>query len=341
MNANSHDVRSIMRFYRYRIPFTAPVNVKSTVVSHHRPGILVHWQSAEHEGWGDIAPLDGFSPDTYQSVEAAIRNVIQNPSLLDETCRTFPSVGCGVQFAQSSYPSSGISSLPVARLITGSTTGAVLEDVRRAVESGYTTIKIKVGARPVIDDIELIRQVQQIIPPGIKLRLDANQRWNLADAVTFSKNIQPESIEYMEEPLMRWDDYGQYDASQDLPFALDESLAEKSPGQLGSWKNLRALVLKPMILGGPSSAQEWMDWADAEGLSCTISSVFESGVGVRSLLSLAASRSKVTALGIDTYSRLADDVVSPRLEITHGRINLDQLESGQWNVRLDQLEEIT
>jgi o-succinylbenzoate synthase len=340
MNEYNHDDRPITRFYRYRIHFTAPVNVKSTVVS-HRPGILVQWKTSDHVGWGDIAPLDGFSPDTYQSVEAAIRNVIHNPSLLDETCRTFPSVRCGMQFAQTSFPPSGNLSLPVARLITGSTTDAMLEDVQHAVDSGYTTIKIKVGARPVIDDIELMRQVQHTIPPGVNIRLDANQRWDLTDAVMFATSIPPESVEYIEEPLMKWDDYGHYDSSQGLPFAVDESLAGKTPGQLDSWKNLRALVLKPMILGGPGITREWMDWAETNGLSCTISSVFESGVGMRSLLSLAASRSKVTALGVDTYSRLADDVVSPRLEFARGRINLDQLQPGHWNVRMDQLEEIT
>jgi len=77
------------------------------------------------------------------------------------------------------------------------------DDIRAEVEQlsqKYRTIKVKVG-NDCNEDISKIAFIQNILKPGVKLRIDANQGYNFVDAKRFVSNIIPESIECIEQPL--------------------------------------------------------------------------------------------------------------------------------------------
>jgi O-succinylbenzoate synthase len=212
----------------------------------------------------------------------------------------------------------------------------MIEELKSAIKSGYASIKIKVGNGPVEQDIALIKEMQQILPSHVTLRLDANRSWSIKDAISFSRGIREKCIAFIEEPLADDADYETYDREQHLPFALDESLTGRKIGAIPGWKNLRALVLKPVLLGGPEFTRKWMEWAHSRGIVSVISSVFESGIGIRSLISLAASNRDPQPMGIDTYARLAEDVFSPPLIFENGYADTNQLslENGSPNLTL-------
>ncbi|MFH8484170.1 L-fuconate dehydratase [Streptomyces longisporoflavus] len=70
---------------------------------------------------------------------------------------------------------------------------------RQAVADGFTQIKLKVGA-DLADDVRRCRTARQAIGPGIRMAIDANQRWNIGEAVQWTRALAEFDPYWVEEP---------------------------------------------------------------------------------------------------------------------------------------------
>ena len=70
---------------------------------------------------------------------------------------------------------------------------------REAVQDGFRTIKLKVGLS-IEDDIRRCGLAREAIGPDIALAVDANQRWDVAPAIAWMKQLAPFDIAWIEEP---------------------------------------------------------------------------------------------------------------------------------------------
>lgn len=70
---------------------------------------------------------------------------------------------------------------------------------RQAVADGFTQIKLKVGA-DLADDVRRCRTAREAIGPGIRMAIDANQRWNVDEAVTWTRALAEFDPYWVEEP---------------------------------------------------------------------------------------------------------------------------------------------
>jgi len=70
---------------------------------------------------------------------------------------------------------------------------------RAAVADGFRTIKIKVGLN-VEDDVRRCRMAREAIGPDCALAIDANQRWNVPEAIIWIRRLAQFRIAWMEEP---------------------------------------------------------------------------------------------------------------------------------------------
>ena len=121
--------------------------------------------------------------------------------------------------------------------------------------------------------------------------------------------------------------------------ALDESLLEQPLENFRDWRGVRAVVIKPTIIGGLRAAERLATQATALGWSAVFSAVYESGIGIRALAHLAARcGAPGVAMGFDTYRCLADDVLQPRLTIRDGA--LDLAEADRAKVCVEELQEL-
>ena len=68
-----------------------------------------------------------------------------------------------------------------------------------AVAEGFTQIKLKVGAN-LDDDIRRMRLAREAVGPGIRIAIDANQRWDVADAISWIEALKPYDVWWVEEP---------------------------------------------------------------------------------------------------------------------------------------------
>ncbi|MEU6510971.1 L-fuconate dehydratase [Streptomyces sp. NPDC046942] len=69
----------------------------------------------------------------------------------------------------------------------------------QAVADGFTQIKLKVGA-DLDDDVRRCRVARAVIGPDIRLAVDANQRWNVDEAIRWTRALAEFGPYWIEEP---------------------------------------------------------------------------------------------------------------------------------------------
>lgn len=243
------------RVYRYRLPLREPV-----VLGGHRhtdrSGLLLQLVAEDGaEGWGEAAPLAGFSRETFEEARAELLLAAQRlhgyrlPRDYDdlEGCSLVPTHGVqSVSFAvESAYYGltaqvrgvwqgacinpEAASAIQVNGLLMGDPRAAVLKAARLARE-GYRAVKLKVGARTLAEDVALVHAVRDALGGGVSLRLDANRAWSLDTAIQFAQRVLDCGIEYIEEPLRDAAALPDFFLRTGMPYALDESLQ--------GWKDL-------------------------------------------------------------------------------------------------------
>ncbi|MFS0731280.1 enolase C-terminal domain-like protein [Curtobacterium sp. 1P10AnD] len=70
---------------------------------------------------------------------------------------------------------------------------------REAVDEGFTQVKLKVGA-DVEEDIRRMRIAREVVGPDIRIAIDANQRWDVDEAVAWIERLRQFDIAWVEEP---------------------------------------------------------------------------------------------------------------------------------------------
>lgn len=68
-----------------------------------------------------------------------------------------------------------------------------------AVAEGFTTIKLKVGLDPA-DDRRRVALTREVVGPDIAIAVDANQRWDVPEAIDWIRQLDGFSLAWVEEP---------------------------------------------------------------------------------------------------------------------------------------------
>jgi L-fuconate dehydratase len=76
---------------------------------------------------------------------------------------------------------------------------AILSLCRQAIADGWTHFKVKVGGRPE-DDRRRLSLVRDAIGPDRMLMADANQRWDVGEAIERVRDLAPMRLWWIEEP---------------------------------------------------------------------------------------------------------------------------------------------
>ncbi|MET8450653.1 L-fuconate dehydratase [Streptomyces sp. NPDC005209] len=69
----------------------------------------------------------------------------------------------------------------------------------QAVADGFGQIKLKVGA-DLDDDVRRCRVARSVVGPGIRMAIDANQRWDVAEAIRWTRALAEFDPYWIEEP---------------------------------------------------------------------------------------------------------------------------------------------
>jgi len=181
--------------------------------------------------------------------------------------------------------------VPVAALLAPGDPATVAENAARLVGLGYGTLKLKVGARSVAEDVTRVSAIREQCP-AVGLRLDANRAWSLPEAKRALASFADLGLDYVEEPL-RGDDPSTWAQLRQIgvPLALDESVA--SLGDLERrGEAADVIVVKAARLGGPAATARVGSAARERGLRVVVTDSIESKVGQALAVHLAAALQK-------------------------------------------------
>lgn len=344
----------VAELYGYTLPLQSPLLMRGHSLT-HRKGILLKLVLDGAVGYGDIAPFPNLHRETFeeallQSKRAVSlllsKEITENVhglelcSSLFEEFSWFPSVRFGFETALlqlkasleqktvASYlnPNAHLS-IPVNGLLSGSLE-KILFHANRLKEEGYQAVKLKVGNASYQEDIEKVYRVREVLGLEIALRLDANRRWSLKEAISFGREVRSASIEYIEEPLQNAQELEFFFQETGIFLALDETLSEEKNLKKFLQKNsgIKAFVLKPNLFPSLSSVQTLIQFAEQHHIWPVMSDVFLSGVGLSAEINLAASliQSCIPA-GFDTYQYLEEDILRQRLPFHRGCFSLAEV----------------
>ncbi len=352
-----------IEIYKYTLPLVRPLKLKDQVLTERSGLILKFCGRKGNIGYGDIAPLPGYSLETLEEAQEAVstwaryalartqQTSFERDKMLHVLAMT-PSVMFSTECATLSLAYDAGAVLPeglfssvrhhvsVNALITGSFEES-LESAEILRDKQYRSIKLKVGRQSLEKDIEMVCQVRQILGDSISLRLDANRAWDFDTALRFARGVADCAIEFIEEPLTVPSRLQQFSKRSGLPIALDESAREDIDGPDFFSENqwAEAIILKPTLLGGIRLTMDWAAQALQYGLKPIISSCFESGIGLIALAHLAASITEDDVpVGLDTYSWLGADVLATRFCVQDGNLDLNELDACAATIDVEKME---
>jgi L-fuconate dehydratase len=100
---------------------------------------------------------------------------------------------------------------------------------REAVEDGFSQIKLKVGDN-IADDVRRLGIAREVVGDDVRIAVDANQRWDVAAAVSWIKELAPFDLAWVEEPTSPDDVLGHAAIARGIapvPVATGEHMANR------------------------------------------------------------------------------------------------------------------
>ncbi len=296
------------QLFHYSIPLEAGVVLRDSRIK-QREGLLVKLREAGREGWGEIAPLPGFSQETLDAAqrEAAdrLRCWARDGSVSEST---LPSVAFGLSCAWAELADE----LPAgaewhsAILCNGDPDELLL----RLGAQPAPVAKMKVGLYEPVRDAMMVNLLLEALPQ-LTLRLDANRSWRLEKARHFARFLNPQQrarIAFIEEPCRTPDDSILFAAETGIALGWDESSRE-AEFQLAITPHLRAVIIKPSLTGSLSTVRQRITQVQQAGLSAVISASLESSLGLTQLARLARWLTPETVPGLDTLGFMQQQLI--------------------------------
>jgi L-alanine-DL-glutamate epimerase-like enolase superfamily enzyme len=264
--------------------------------------------------------------------------------------------GCGVSTLLSPAGTTPRAIVPVNAVIGAGTKEAAIAASWEARRNGFRCVKLKVLQYPlsgskrvaayqphhdkevytrqpkrstdpalggsIRKEVERVAAVRDAIGPAMHLRLDANEAWNLEEAIAILSQCVPYDIQYVEQPLKAHDLAGMRTLRQALtiPIAADEALHSLESARLVLESEAAdILVIKPQLAGGLRVGQQIIQAATERGVRSVITSTLEAGIGLVAALHLAAASPALTLeCGLATLDLLIDDLLIDDLPVRDG-----------------------
>lgn len=315
---------------QFALPLARPLATARGTIDERR-GFLF----ARNGGVGEATPLPGWTESIdvcKQALEAAENPEAWNGALA--ACEDAPAARHAVSLAKldaearaanvslaHSLAENPAESVPVNATVGDGSPEKTANEARAAAKNGFETVKLKVGARSVAEDIERLRAVRDAT--DATLRADANGAWTREQAREAFDAFADLGIEYVEQPLPAGDLAGHADLrGGTVGVALDESLTEHTLSDVLDAADY--VVLKPMALGGVDRALDAARDARGAGVEPVVTTTVDAVVARTAAVHLAAAIPDVPACGLATADRLAEDLAADPAPVEDGRIRVPE-----------------
>ncbi|MDR1309415.1 MAG: mandelate racemase/muconate lactonizing enzyme family protein [Deltaproteobacteria bacterium] len=209
--------------------------------------------------------------------------------------------------------------------VQGDTAEELSDSAKKLVEGGFRVIYLKVGRGEKSDPLN-VRAVREAIGPDLKLRLDANESWDVFTAKNMIKRLAEHDIEFVEQPVScrSLSALREVKESSPIPIAVDQggySLEEIF--EICAQKAADVLVLSPHETGGALNFKKAAAIGEAAKIPVCLHGQFTTGLTDLFHHHLGLTLPNLTDGNQIMNQLYAEDLLeSPGLELSEGRLGL-------------------
>jgi len=211
------------------------------------------------------------------------------------------------------------------QILTSMTLGiaSIEESVQQAqefVKAGFRALKIKTGL-DWEEDVERVKAIRAAAGSEIALRVDANQGYNVQQALDFIRSVESCRIEFLEQPTpaKNLNDLKLVRASSKIPIMADESaLFPEDVFNLAAHGFADMVNLKLMKTGGITGAMQATAVAAAGKLPVMLGCNDESRISIAAAVHVACALPGVQYADLDGAFDIVDDVASGGFTVQDG-----------------------
>lgn len=322
----------------YRLEFKVPVLTSRGQMA-DKSGWFISRNSNGQKQWiAEAQLLEGLSLDE-KTETAAQLNMLT--AFLNGSLSSPPALNQAATFAaetamnhlfdggfgpEESHFFQGLAGIPINGLIWMGNSSFMENQIREKIKAGFRCIKMKVGGLPFEDEMNLISRVfNEFKSEKLIWRLDANGAFNHENVFERLKRLAEHEFHSIEQPVKP----GQYELMAEvcerspIPVALDEELiAPRSREEkLNLLKMIKPayLILKPGIMGGFHTCEEWIEAGSKCDCGWWATSALESNVGLNAIAQWAYQLAPDIIHGLGTGALYTRNVPSP-LEVSAGKL---------------------
>jgi len=330
-----------------RLPMTKPVIMAGEEVR-AADNVLVRIEAANGlVGWGEAASAPTMTGETVASMVAAVRFLapaVEGRDLDDIASASAAMAGrmyanhaakAAIEIAlhdlagqASGRPVHALlgdkrrSRVTILGVIGGGDFAGDLRDAARKKAEGFTAFKIKVGVDTPARDAERTHEVCKILGSDCLISADANQGFDIGEAVAFVRAVAGAGLDFFEQPVAADDLSGMATvaAASEIAIGADEGIHTLDDiARHHERKAARGVSLKAIKLGGLRAVVEAGRLCDRLGMSVNLScKTGESSIACAAALHVAAVIPDV-AWGVTlTNGGLAEDVVRQPVRVVAG-----------------------
>ncbi len=290
----------------------------------------------EVQGIGEAALFPGHSKEFPADVRVKLMELCERTDNWEERLGTdlkeVPSVRFAVEQClkdlevggtKTLFPSEftlGRRAIPINGLVWMGDKSTMKERIREQIEGGNSTVKMKIGAIGIDDELALLKAVRnEYSAADLTLRVDANGAFGYADAPGVLERLAALQVHSIEQPVAPglYEVMAELCANTPIPIALDEDLIGLNDTDLKRdlLDNVEPqyIVIKPSLVGGWAATREWIELAEARGIRWWITSALESSIGLNAIAQFTATLGVDMPQGLGTGKVYSNNIPSPLL----------------------------
>lgn len=339
-------------YFKHQLQFKRPSGTSRGVLT-YKETWFIQLENTTRQGIGECGMFKGLSIDDRQDFEAKLAWTCEHINLgLDVLLAElieFPSIQFGLEMAFLSvshqnqfelFPSDftkGKDSIPINGLIWMGDPVFMKQQIKDKLTSGFSCIKLKIGAIDFDKELELMRFIRQEFDADtIEIRVDANGAFKPNEALEKLKRLSDYNLHSIEQPIRQGQvgDMAQLCSETPLPIALDEeligvfSVTEKQ--FLLQTIKPQYIILKPTLVGGFKGSQEWIALAESNQIGWWVTSALESNVGLNAIAQWTYTLESPLPQGLGTGGLFTNNIQSP-LVVDSGQLVYDL--KTKWNLK--------
>ena len=285
-------------------------------------------------GVGECSIIPGLSIDDTPGLEAKIQDVCIHIndyiSNYHQSLKLYPSLRFAIEMAlldlknkkpYELFPSDftrGHASITINGLIWMGSADEMLKRIELKLQSGFTCLKLKVGAIDFDEELKILQTIRsRYSVRELELRVDANGAFSFNDALKKLEALSKYNLHSIEQPIKAGQVQEMHQLCKETPIAiaLDEELigihdsGEKS--ELISSIQPQYIILKPSLVGGFQSAEEWIDAAENNHVGWWATSALEANIGLSAIAQWVFTKKNSMKQGLGTGQVFSNNIVSP------------------------------